>query len=248
MSPDPVVGGAFAMAAVLAGLAPLSSPPGRRVVPRPRRSRATAESPRRRRRRALRILGVSLVGIGAAAVLGALMVSTIVGVGAMLRRLRPRLAERRRRAEMHAALPDAVDLLVLMIRSGLTPHLAVRAMARRAPGPTRDGFDAVVRRVDRGIVLADALDALVAATVPAYAWVADALTTSERHGTPRAPVLDQLALEARRRRRADAEAHARTLPVRLSFPLVVCILPAFVLVAIAPAVMAALSSLGSPPW
>ncbi|MEM8747485.1 MAG: type II secretion system F family protein [Actinomycetota bacterium] len=196
----------------------------------------------------MRVLGVSLVGIGAAAVLGPFMLFTLIGVWAMLRRLRPVLAERRRRAEMRAALPDTVDVLVLMIRSGLTPHLAMRAMARRAPAPTRDGFDAVVRRLDRGTVLADALDALVEVTGPAYAWVADALTASERHGTPLAPVLDQLALEARRRRRADAEAHARTLPVRLSFPLVVCILPAFVLVAIAPAVMAALSSLGSPPW
>ena len=41
---------------------------------------------------------------------------------------------------------------------------------------------------------------------------------------------------------------ARRLPVRLSFPLVVCTLPSFVLLAIAPAVLGALSTLqGTTP-
>ena len=97
-------------------------------------------------------------------------------------------------------------------------------------------------------MLADALPALASDAHPSYAPIVDALVTSERHGTPLALVLDHLAQEARLRRRADAESRARTLPVRMSFPLVVCVLPAFVLVAIAPALMAALSSLGSPAW
>jgi tight adherence protein C len=58
-------------------------------------------------------------------------------------------------------------------------------------------------------------------------------------------MLDQLSTEARAARRRLDEADARKLPVRLSFPLVVCTLPSFILLAIAPAVIAALSSLGS---
>ena len=56
-------------------------------------------------------------------------------------------------------------------------------------------------------------------------------------------MLESLAHEARASRRRQHEATARRLPVRLSFPLVVCTLPSFVLLAIAPAVIAALSSL-----
>ena len=63
-----------------------------------------------------------------------------------------------------------------------------------------------------------------------------------------APALEQLSAEARRSRRRRDEADARRLPVRLSFPLVVCTLPSFVLLAIAPAVLAALSSLGATAW
>jgi hypothetical protein len=42
--------------------------------------------------------------------------------------------------------------------------------------------------------------------------------------------------------RRRAEARARTVPVRLCFPLVACILPAFALLTVAPAVLAGLST------
>ena len=63
-----------------------------------------------------------------------------------------------------------------------------------------------------------------------------------------ADVLTQLSVETRATRRRLDEAAARSLPVQLSFPLVVCTLPSFVLLAIAPAVLAALSSLSSNDW
>ena len=54
-------------------------------------------------------------------------------------------------------------------------------------------------------------------------------------------------LDANASRRRQGEAAARRLPVRLSFPLVTCTLPSFVLLAIAPAILGAVSSLrGSP--
>jgi hypothetical protein len=65
---------------------------------------------------------------------------------------------------------------------------------------------------------------------------------------PLTPVLDRLTDEANAGRRRAGEAAARRLPVRLSFPLVVCTLPSFVLLAIAPAVLGALSTVrGSAP-
>ena len=69
-----------------------------------------------------------------------------------------------------------------------------------------------------------------------------ALGTAVRDGLPLAPVLDRLTDEANAERRRAGEAAARRLPVRLSFPLVACTLPSFVLLAIAPAVLGALST------
>ena len=68
------------------------------------------------------------------------------------------------------------------------------------------------------------------------------------------PLIEHLGVVAQGRddirteRRRHAERHARTLPVRLAFPLVLCTLPSFVLVAIVPALLGAVSTLrGSAP-
>ena len=57
------------------------------------------------------------------------------------------------------------------------------------------------------------------------------------------PVLDRLADDIRAERRRRAERQARTLPIKLAFPLVVCTLPSFVLLAIVPALLGAVSTL-----
>jgi Flp pilus assembly protein TadB len=158
------------------------------------------------------------------------------------------LERRRRRREVERAWPDAIELLVHALEAGLTPRQAVVHLTSCAPLPVRAGFVAVVHRTERGQPFADARRALPEQLGPATASVADVIATSERYGLPLAPVLDQLARDARDARRRLDQAAARTLPVRLSFPLVVCTLPSFVLLAIAPAVIAALSSLGGVAW
>ena len=73
--------------------------------------------------------------------------------------------------------------------------------------------------------------------------IADGIAAAERYGLPLAPVLDSLSEQAHAARRRLAEAEARRLPVRLSFPLVVCTLPSFALLAVVPAVLGTISSL-----
>jgi tight adherence protein C len=173
------------------------------------------------------------------------LAATIVMVAvAATRGARPVVDERRRRRGAHRAFPDAVERVVLLIHAGLTPNLAVRAASRSVPPTIRPAFDAIVHRLDRGVPLGEALDALTDVLGPRAAAVADAFGAADRYGLPLEPMLDQLARDARAERRRLDEADARRLPVRLAFPLVTCTLPSFVLVAIAPAVLAALSSLG----
>ncbi|MFN3256665.1 MAG: type II secretion system F family protein [Ilumatobacter sp.] len=175
---------------------------------------------------------------------------TLLGLAAaiMRRPLANLMRYRRQQAEIEQAIPDAIEQLVLVVHAGLTPHQAVRSLASTAPPATRSGFGDVVHRLDRGDALAEALVALPGRLGPSMAIVADTLAIAERHGTPIGEALVQLSADVRLRRRRLAEAEARKLPVRLSFPLVCCTLPSFVLVAIAPAVMAALSSLGDRAW
>jgi tight adherence protein C len=152
-------------------------------------------------------------------------------------------ARQRHRAQVVKALPDALDVLVLAIGAGQTIVLAVGTAARLAPSPIDAAFVEVDRRRSRGERCADALGSLTDRLGEPARPLQAALVSSERYGVPLGPTLDQLALDARRERRRRAEVAARKLPVRLSFPLVGCILPAFGLLTMAPLLAGAVSSL-----
>ncbi len=199
-------------------------------------------------RRAARFVVVPIGLVVAVLVTGVMPVAIGAGVAVTVRRCRPLVAERRRRAAVGREMPDALDILVLSIRTGSTPRQAVHDVALHATESVRPAFAAAVHRTQRGQSFADSLAALPDMLGAPGLGVADALATSERYGLPLEPVLDQLSNQAREARRRLEQADARRLPVRLSFPLVVCTLPSFVLLAIAPAVIAALSSLGGHAW
>lgn len=180
---------------------------------------------------------VSTLAVGP--VLVAAVVVAILGFG----RVRSIVAHTKQRRRVDAALPDAIEMLVLVVHAGLTPHQAIRLLEERAPAAIRPAFADVHHRTSRGTPLADALAALPERLGPGARLVADALAMAERYGTPLAAVLEQLSLDVREHRRRTNEADARRLPIRMSFPLVACTLPSFVLLAIVPAVLAALESL-----
>lgn len=182
------------------------------------------------------ILAVAVVGpMGAAAIaLGATAITV----------LHPRRQRMRHRRHLAAITPDVVEMMVLVIHAGLSPAQAVLTARELVPAAARPGFDAAALRLERGHRLADALLALPEHLGPGGGALADAIGAADRYGLALPPILDRLADEARADRRRQAEADARTLSVRLSFPLVVCTLPAFVLLAIAPALLGALSTLG----
>jgi Flp pilus assembly protein TadB len=181
-------------------------------------------------------------------VLGIVVTVIAIAITLLVRRLGPIREARRQRAANQRTLPDAMDLLVLSVRAGLTPFQAVCDLATSDVHAIGEAFGEVVRRTERGQPFADALSALPEQLGIQAGGLADVIATSDRHGLPLGPVLDQLTTEVRATRRRLDQADARKLPIRLSFPLVACTLPSFVLLAIAPAVIAALSSLGGTAW
>lgn len=156
-----------------------------------------------------------------------------------------RRSEKRRRAAARAALPDLIELVIIGVRAGLTPAAALEMAAGHTNSALATPLADVTHRMHRGHRLADALDALPDWLGQYAAYFTDALTTADRYGLPLGPVLDQLGADVRADRSRLAQQQARTLPVKLSFPLVVCTLPSFVLLAIAPAVLGAISTITS---
>lgn len=139
-------------------------------------------------------------------------------------------------------LPVALDLLGVAVDAGCTPYLAVQTAAEWAPPTVAERFTAVLRACRLGVSFERALGD-VARDTPQLRSLADALLTSERLGAPVGPMLARLAGEERTALRRRAEAHARRVPVRLLFPLVFLVLPAFVLLTVVPGLAGGLSRL-----
>jgi Flp pilus assembly protein TadB len=231
------IAGALAMAALLT-LGAIARPRPRRRPP------ALADRPHHApRRRTIVVLAVAFAVGASVAAVGVVPLLATAAVWWLVRVRRKRSTARGTQRSIEAALPDAVELLVLCVRAGCSPTQAVVELVARAPPPLRPVFATVELRLHRGQGLADAVGALADHAGPAGREVARAIAVAERDGLPMAPVLDRLATESRATRRRLGEAAARRLPVRLTFPLVTCTLPSFVLLAIAPAVLGALSTL-----
>jgi tight adherence protein C len=152
-----------------------------------------------------------------------------------------RLARDTRRVAVD--FPDALDLLVLCIRAGYLPAQAVAEIRPYVPSSLGPAFGDVIEAMERGVRFADSLNQLASALGPIAQPLIDSLAAADRYGLPLAPVLERLSFEARQQRRRDTDASARELPVRLAIPLVICTLPSFVLLAIVPLLLGALSSL-----
>jgi tight adherence protein C len=168
-------------------------------------------------------------------------VAVVAAWGGPVRRGRRRARERV--DAVRRSLPEVVDLLTLAVGAGLTVPLAVAAVARRHDGPVGDQLGRVTEEVARGRRCADALDDAAVRLGPDARPVVSALISSERYGAPLAEALARLATDVRADRRRRAEEAARRVPVKLLFPLVLCVLPAFALLTVAPLLAGALGSL-----
>jgi len=186
-------------------------------------------------------------GAVAAALVALAILPVVAPVAAAAAWALPVLRARRRRGDASAAvrrdLPETIELLRLGVGAGLNVPLAVEAAGRRGSGPIADELRSVAAQARAGRACADALDIgarrLGDLARPLFA----ALIASDRYGAPLAEPLARLAAEARADRLRHAEEAARRIPVRLLFPLVLCVLPAFALLTVTPLIAGGLRSL-----
>jgi Flp pilus assembly protein TadB len=158
------------------------------------------------------------------------------------RDVRRRRSARRADAAVARELPVALDLLGVALDAGCTPFLAVETAARWGPPHVAASCTGIRRACALGTPFETALEHAVT-VAPRLRPVADALLVSDRLGAPVAPALARLASEERTSLRRRAETHARKVPVRLLFPLVFLVLPAFVLLTVVPGLAAGLADL-----
>jgi tight adherence protein C len=167
----------------------------------------------------------------------------VVGVFALRRSSRRRAAARLRAARSEAA-PAVIDLLGACLRAGLNPYLALCRVAERSPDVLRAELGRVVVDLRLGLSPGAALRAAGERTaLDEFRAAAAALDAADRWGMGPAEALAARAEALRSRSRLAAEAEAGRAAVRLAFPLVLCFLPAFVLLVVVPTVAGAIRAL-----
>jgi tight adherence protein C len=191
------------------------------------------------------VVGVVLGAAGASAIPGmALVVPLAAVVWPVAAWVARRRAVARRLAIRGAAAPAVLDLLGAALLAGLNPHKAVLRVAERAPEALQDDLGLAAAVLGLGGTPAAALHAAADRSgLDELRAAASALEAAERWGAPPAEALAARAEALRGRARLHAEAQAGRAAVRLAFPLVLCFLPAFVLLTVVPTIASSLHAL-----
>ena len=151
-----------------------------------------------------------------------------------------RLMERRLRT-LRQGFPDALDLLVVCVESGLGLSMAIQRVADEIgvshPELARELalVNAEIRAgVDRTLALRNLADRTGLNDIRGLVSL---LVQTMRFGTSVGDALRVYSEEFRDRRMQKAEEEAATIATKLIFPLVLCLFPSFFVVAIGPAVL-----------
>jgi tight adherence protein C len=176
----------------------------------------------------------------------AAILAIVLGAAGVLavRRSARRRAEARVRAARSEAAPAVIDLLGACLQAGLNPYLALCRVAERSPDALRAELGRLVVDLRLGQSPGAALRAAAERTaLDEFRAAAAALDAADRWGMGPAEALAARAEALRSRGRMAAEAEAGRAAVRLAFPLVLCFLPAFVLLVVVPTVAGAIRAL-----
>ena len=154
--------------------------------------------------------------------------------------LQRRVKSRQRR--LRYALPDALDLLIVCVESGLGIAPALQRVADEMAMSHRElatELSTVNAEMRAGVNRADALAALGTRTgLAEFQGLTQLLAQTMQFGGTIGPTLRIYSAEFRDKRLQTAEEQAAKIGTKIIFPLVFCIFPSFFLVAIGPAVIA----------
>jgi tight adherence protein C len=150
----------------------------------------------------------------------------------------------KRQEKILLALPDALDMLTVCVEAGLSFDGALAQVARNSGGPLAEEFARTLQEMQIGLSRADALRGMAGRTSVAElrSFVSSLIQASEL-GIPVARVLREQASEMRVRRRQRAEEKAQKVPVKIMFPLILCLFPALMVIVIGPGVITIARSL-----
>jgi tight adherence protein C len=145
----------------------------------------------------------------------------------------------RRQLSIKRAFPDALDLLLICVESGMSIEAAFRRVSDEIGTqsvPLAEEFTLTTAELSYLPDRRQAYDNLVQRTgLDSVKAVGLALQQAERYGTPLGTTLRVLSQESRDMRMSEAEKKAAGLPPKLTVPMIVFFLPVLFVVILGPA-------------
>jgi len=195
---------------------------------------------------ALWIVRFSKSGGGLPLTLGrAALVPVLALFAYMLPDLGLRLRGGDRQQTIQVALPDALDQMSISVEAGLGFDASLGRVVESGTGPLVEELQRTLQEIAIGVPRKQAFRNLVERTdVPELRHFVFAVNQAEEYGLPIAQVLRVQSRELRVIRRQRAEERALKIPVKIVFPLVLCIFPALFVVLLVPAAIRIIEVIG----
>src|SRR6218665_235311 len=145
----------------------------------------------------------------------------------------------KRQSSIRRAWPDALDLMLICVESGISMEVAFKRVADEIAMASPELAEELVlttaelsflqerRQAYENLGMRTGLDTVKSVT--------QALIQAERYGTPLAQALRVLAQECRDQRMNEAEKKAAALPPKLTVPMILFFLPVLIAVILGPA-------------
>jgi len=181
---------------------------------------------------------LALTAMGGVSIQGFLGLLVMGAIGFSLPTFWLRSTVRSRQRKIVKNLPDAMDLITTCVEAGLGLDAALTKVSEEMKGPLAKELSQTLLEVSMGRLRRDALSDLGQRTgVQELISFVNAVIQAEQLGVSTGHVLKVQSDQMRTHRRQRAEQLAHEAPIKMMFPLVLCIFPAFMLVILGPAVI-----------
>ena len=147
----------------------------------------------------------------------------------------------KRQASMRQAFPDALDLLLICVESGISIEHAFRKVSQEIGSQSVPLAEELALTTAELAYLPDrrlAYENLAIRTnLESVKQIVTALSQAERYGTPLAAAMRVVSQESRDNRLMEAEKKAASLPPKLTVPMIIFFLPVLFAVILTPAII-----------